>query len=387
MGQCDIFARGNGRGGDGLRYQKLFGSIFEKINVSCNSYAKSVRGKMAENITLRTHLIGAVTDFCINSKLDIATNAAQIVDFIVRLAKYREEGDMLAPEVYLTNDISSVLKMLPLSMIFPIGTTTKAGEWVRTVLKKCAPLAKGGWLIYVNSKHGAQDLDYGLFRGENNPIAVPTDDIILRDTSSEFAIVKISQIVEDCVEVKSNSHGKHCIFLNHKEDTSAAPLASVENLIKVIVRNVPAAMSDPLVSYLSNLLGKAFKLSHGSLVAVTSGNRIPKFLSNDAIVLKNPIQFQDIVRSLQENRNSSDGEVSKAALVEGMFASDGIVVFDSRARLLGYNCFTSMPKSAIVIGGARRRAYAALEAKIGSGLCASFMQSQDGWTEYKDDGK
>ena len=36
-----------------------------------------------------------------------------------------------------------------------------------------------------------------------------------------------------------------------------------------------------------------------------------------------------------------------------------------------------------VIGGARRRAFAALRAKIGKGLSAAFMQSQDGWTEFQ----
>ncbi len=36
-----------------------------------------------------------------------------------------------------------------------------------------------------------------------------------------------------------------------------------------------------------------------------------------------------------------------------------------------------------VIGGARKRAFSVLSKKIGKGLCAVFMQSQDGWSDYK----
>ncbi len=36
-----------------------------------------------------------------------------------------------------------------------------------------------------------------------------------------------------------------------------------------------------------------------------------------------------------------------------------------------------------VIGGARKRAFITLSKKLGKGLCAVFMQSQDGWSDFK----
>lgn len=34
-------------------------------------------------------------------------------------------------------------------------------------------------------------------------------------------------------------------------------------------------------------------------------------------------------------------------------------------------------------GGARKRAFGSLSSKVGTELSAVFIQSQDGWTEYK----
>lgn len=68
-----------------------------------------------------------------------------------------------------------------------------------------------------------------------------------------------------------------------------------------------------------------------------------------------------------------------------MLNSDGIMLFDNNARLLGYNCFINISaKASEAVGGARRRAYAALKEAVGKkGITAAFMQSQDGWTEFK----
>ena len=74
---------------------------------------------------------------------------------------------------------------------------------------------------------------------------------------------------------------------------------------------------------------------------------------------------------------------SKGSLLQGMLNSDGIVIFDDRGRLLGYNCFVKVTQAANVIGGARKRAFATLVNKLGNGLQAVFMQSQDGWSEFR----
>jgi len=68
---------------------------------------------MPENITFRTQLIGSVTEFCQESRLTFLTNALHLVELIVLLARYQEEGVSLYPKLYLTNDRSTLNSMLP----------------------------------------------------------------------------------------------------------------------------------------------------------------------------------------------------------------------------------------------------------------------------------
>lgn len=65
-----------------------------------------------------------------------------------------------------------------------------------------------------------------------------------------------------------------------------------------------------------------------------------------------------------------------------MFRCDGILVFDTKARVVAYNAFTKL-KASNVSGGARRRAYRALCDKVGKGLKGAFFQSQDGASDLQ----
>lgn len=105
---------------------------------------------MANNITFRTHLLGSVTEFCQNSDLVTLQKAINLVDLIVRLSRYQEEGSKLFPKVYLTNNIAKIIKMLPDAESLKIGVAEKNSEGINHSLKKCAPLANGGWLVYIN---------------------------------------------------------------------------------------------------------------------------------------------------------------------------------------------------------------------------------------------
>jgi len=119
---------------------------------------------------------------------------------------------------------------------------------------------------------------------------------------------------------------------------------------------------------------------------VTSRNTPPKFLSSDGIILENPIDFDQLVHDLRRDRIPSSSLDSKGYLLSGMLNSDGIILFDNKGRLLGYNCFIKLGSKdkSTGSGGARKRAFAALKGKIGKGVCAAFMQSQDGWSDWSD---
>lgn len=335
---------------------------------------------MPPNITFRTQLLGGVTEFCQESGLQLIANSLNLVELIVLLARFKEEGVSLCPKVYLTNDMDTLTSMLPEVERIAIDTSTPDIEGIKRALKKCAPLAIGGWLIYIYDKQ--QEIEFGLFKGSSNPISVLVDDVLMGE-NDDLIVVKAFQVADECVEVRANNGLFHYVFLNHRKEDSPPPLQFLDELVSAIVQNVEEKAREPVMSFLKRLLFDALRQSHGCIIAVTNMNRAPKFLADDGVVLDNPIDFEELVAKTKENKLSPFCLDNKGYLVKGMLNTDGIILFDNRSRLLGYNCFVKVNRNENVIGGARKRAFAALSAKIGRGLCAVFMQSQDGWSDYK----
>ena len=337
---------------------------------------------MVQNITFRSHLLGSVTDFCLETGLALINQPLPLVELIVLLARYKEEGTSLCPEVYLTNDLNLMVSILPDSEKLKIGTSTNDLVGIKKALKKCAPLASQGWLVYIAQID--TNIEFGLFRGASNPIAVKVDDALIDTNNKGLIVVKISQIAEECVEIKCSNDSAHYVYLDHRSEKTFPPNHYLEALVSTISQKIPINLKEVTENYLSRLLYEALRDSHGCLVAVTDKNNPPSFLS-DAILLEEPINFPDLISKLQKGEVQPSVLDSKKALVKGMFNSDGIVIFDNKGRLIGYNCFVPIQKKNDVNGGARKRAFSELSSRIGKGLIAAFIRSQDGGTDYKDD--
>lgn len=335
---------------------------------------------MPVNITFRSKLIGDVHTFCKNSKLEILNDQLNLVELIVLLSRYQEEGVDLSPRVYITSDIQAMAKMLPGSEQYKLGNSSPDQNGIKQALKKCAPLATGDWMIYIAD---ARDrIEYGVFKGESNPISVSIDSIIL-SKENDFRAVRVSQLAKDCVETYSSHGDRHYIFLNHRDEDSPPPLQYLESLVEAITSQVAAEHREALKGYLNKLLYDALRQSHGCLIAVSADEQVPAILSEDGVILENSINFSELVAEVASKSIDSAQLDSKGTLLKGMLNSDGIIVFNQGAKLLGFNCFVKAASTDEVVGGARKRAFAALANNVGTTLCAAFMQSQDGWSEFK----
>jgi len=335
---------------------------------------------MATNITYRTGLLGGLADFCSKSSLKMLANSSLIVELVVVLARYQEEGTRLSPKTYLTNDLGKLVQMLPGCIILKIGTTRIETEGIREGVKKCAPLAVGGWAIYFHEHDTI--MEFGVFRGASNFISVPVDDIVLVPDSG-LQIVKIQQLALDCVEVRAENGAHHYVYLDHRDDNAQHPLTGINLLIGSILKQVKSGTREQLDSYFRRILVEALLHSHGWIVAVTTMNRPPRFLAKDGVTLDTPVDFLDIMERVLDQRSSEYELESAGVLLKGMLNSDGIVLFDDRARLLGFNYFVNSTSPKKVVGGARKRAYTVLESRLGKGLSAVLMQSQDGASNFK----
>jgi hypothetical protein len=334
---------------------------------------------MPTNITFRTQLIGGVAEFCADCGLPLFGKPLHLVELIVSLARYKEEGVRLNPQVYISSDIRALTAMLPDGERIQIGCASKDLAGIATALKKTAPLATGGWCIYLED---GNSLAYGLFRGSGSPLSVAMDDILLTGVAP-LTVVKAFSVADECVEIRCSNGTFHHVFLDHRREDTPPPLQYLEQLVGSITACARAEYRESLGSFLKKSLFTSIGDSHGCIVAVTNRKSTPAFLAKDGVLLEAPIDFTELV--VQVKSGSIDPAVlaNKSALLRGMLNSDGITLFDNRGRLLAYNCFVKVKQVRGVTGGARSRAFAALTDRIGRGLTAVFVRSQDGRAEFK----
>ena len=290
----------------------------------------------------------------------------------------------LFPRVYLTDNIDLLINMLPEGEKLRLSATTADSFGIENMLKISAPLAVGEWNIFGHQC--AERMNFGIFRGSGSPISVGVDEVVLTD-QNEAIVIKAHQVAEECVQIANSKGSLHHIFFNDRKEDSLPPLRYIEDLVLSIAKRVNEDEKETTQGFLTKILMAALPKTHGCILAVTSMNRPPKILSDDAVLLDDPIDFPSLIRKLKNEKNIGGSLYlleKKAEIFEGMIRSDGITLFDQYGRLLGYRCFVRISGENKVVGGARRRAFGALKTHLGRGLSAAFMQSHDGWTDFEE---
>jgi hypothetical protein len=231
------------------------------------------------------------------------------------------------------------------------------------------------------SAHGG-DLEFGLFRDSGHPLNVPIDLMLLEGGVGHAKFIRITKLAQDAVRVSTHDGNKVVVNFTNAKDGLADDVALVGKLAEFICVGLDEKIAQTCETYLTSLLSKAIRESHGCLIAVISSKKIPGFLK-DCIVLDPRIDLSESVEAVRSDSAAITQLQALESLICGMFRSDGIVVFNGMAQVLAYNAFIKV-KTTKVVGGARRRAYEAMCDKLGKGLRAAFFQSQDGSTELRE---
>jgi len=121
-------------------------------------------------VSFRAQLKGEVADFIERVDMACVETTSAIVDLIVELSHYEEEGTALYPKVLVCDTLSETLALLQGSAPLEIGRGPKNAATAKQALKKCAPLARQGWSIYIE-RH-ANEFNYGVFREPELPTAL-----------------------------------------------------------------------------------------------------------------------------------------------------------------------------------------------------------------------
>jgi hypothetical protein len=341
-------------------------------------------------LSFRAQLKGEIGDFIEKSGMACIETTKAMMELIVELSHYEEEGTALYPRVLVCDSLSETLGLLGGTTPIEIGKGPRIASTVKQALKKCAPLARQGWSIYV--ERFDDKFIYGVFREPELPTAIDVRATLASLPKDSVNAVLACQIAERAVEIVSTADRHLHIHLSAVSTDESPVNASICALIQAVVHDVPDEARESLRSYLSSTIGDALLHGHGTLIIVIkAGHEIPPVFADDGVVLPEPIELADIVKRYLEKQSIETilALMSYAELLKGMLGCDGITVLSSDGAIIGYNFFvkenyTAGVPASELIGGARHRAFAALSETVqaGKATCA-FIRSSNGSSNHK----
>lgn len=300
------------------------------------------------------------------------------------LQSYTEEGRHLYPEVIVTTSISDLAKPLGYHRLLKIGSTSMQDAFA-TALKVCAPLAVGDWAIWIELS--GTTVTYG----------------VLSAAASELSPTLRNQLVGDLAVEESGAvptlyvraTGGKTVELSSRQRQLSVPsglvdidtgIHDLEHFIDNLTYRIPAGRRTIARSFLQKAIGEAARQTHGCMLAVISAGDSTisegKAKLLDGIYFEPPIDLMELLEDSDRmrSREASTRVRAYVDLLMGMVSQDGITLFSDDGRILGYRVFVPIPDGLEVLGGARRRAFSALD-NLKVCTCV-FAMSHDGATSF-----
>ena len=335
-------------------------------------------------VSFNTFLKGEVASFCEAEGVECSRTANIILQLISSLASYKEEGVELSPDVFICDDIEKLSQIITSSEIVHVGKGDLDKATTQLALKRCAPLAISGWSIFIERDSANLKMKYGLIRQNSVPMSVSLSKS-LQDIPKELSVLYAVKLSQNLVFVKGNVGQERTFSLSPDKDYEN-PFSKLEDLVECMTKDVDEDNRGEVTNLLLNELEKILKKTHGTLIAVVDNakNVTDEFI--DWTKLETPLKFHERVRDFKASRDieSFEGVLGLISLLEGMLASDGITVIDTKCQVLGYRYFHSTTNASGASsnqgsdGGARRRTFDKLSELVPSKIVGIFMKSQDG---------
>lgn len=335
----------------------------------------------SEILSFRHILVDALREFMQQEKLDFKHSAAGIAQVLEAISTYEEEGVPLYPSFFLCDDFDAMCIRLGAIDHHVIGSGPIEPATMQQALKRCAPLCRGGWSIYV-VKHDDR-LEYGVFLSNDFVLSLTAMARMRALSDREAHIVGLVQLAEGVLELRGSSGGKRLIYLSGAATDSLPAMSLLWSLSGVVAHHVAPELAERVKTVLQRVFIDAMRTSHGLLMAVLPRNVAARDVFSDLIVLERPIRLPELVLAYEQAHTETAHAALQGAsrLLECMLGVDGIVVLTSDGSVVGYNAFlhfgdADMPT--VKSGGARRRTFEALATMVGTSLVGAFVRSQDG---------
>lgn len=337
-----------------------------------------------EERSLRAHVLDLIGNFLYKEKFPRHDYLPEgILDLIDSTSSYREEGEELYPEIFITDNINAVLETLPFCKHVEIAAKPPSVKEFSQALKLCAPLSRHGWVIYINISDDL--LKYGLVSSEISELS-PTfrKHAVgeLKQENEEYAIAYLQNVGNKSVLLQgSETSALICLTLNNRGASFGEEL---KILCESITNNVEEKYRDIATSYFEKIIGNALIAGHGNLIGVVKDDielicKV-KERHTDGIYLANPINICDLLIGSEEQKTSEASTSNRlySSLVQSMLNHDGATILTSAGKVIGYHNFVKSNggEQVDIVGGARSRAFETMKQSDVFECC--FYKSQDG---------
>lgn len=337
--------------------------------------------------SLRDNTLASVAEFLLDENFENNTLLKEgIVELINLISDYFEEGEHLFPEVLITNNSKEFFKTISNREVQIAEEPLNISEF-KNVIKLCAPLAIGSWIIYIQVKDNK--IKYGLVDAE----MTETSPSIYEQTVGQLKvepkginIAYLRNIGAKTVELTGLK--KQLIVsltLDKIEPSGDNEIAKISNHISMSCNE---DFRNPISTFIQKTISETIKQGHGNLIGVVNDSEESiaalKAELNDGIYLNTPIDIEDYV-IYTENEKTNESSVSLMAyskIMISMLNHDGITILTQKAKIIGYHMFIKPYESKDgeqPVGGARTRAF---QSMVNSNIfSACFYKSQDGNTK------
>ena len=253
---------------------------------------------MAERfISLRDQLGGVLADLLNDEQMPCPFTQDGLVTVVHALALYREEGRSLFPEVFIFDHLEKILAILPGADHVHIGSGPREASTMAKALKRCAPLAQGGWAVYIHRELDA--FSYGLLRCGVHLLSVPLSELLVNRGDPHFPTLTIRQIAQSLVKVTGVAGSSVLVYFGATKNVNVSPVSAVGALTESIVARVDDRIREQTNAFFLTLLSEVLRVGHGMLAVVQPAKRrvLPKPL-RDGIILNKPIDVAALVSEL-----------------------------------------------------------------------------------------
>lgn len=358
---------------------------------------------MAEHntVSMQESTTGAVTQFMEREGCECLQSIKLLAFLAGALQRYEEEGVVLSPRVLLCNNIDSFARSLPGGRFLLVGKLDFNSDSGKYVLKQCATLSRGGWIVFVERNPAGTEARFGVLSFLASPTSVELRDMVTLERDPSLGDPEMAVLVEQ-VDPKtillSGSRGNTLRIAFSTTRKMTDDFLPIQRFSKLCCSGVAGA---EFLGFFQSLLRRSLNESHGTILVCRSSGPVTKVKGmKDAVLLSPPLDLRDAFMAYKTVGDAdSILELQRSeALFVGMLQSDGIIVFDDRGAVTAYRVFfreariaapkgaqsaKSRKKAPAPVGGARRRAFEGLKGLVGQELQGALFRSQDGVTEFE----